>query len=131
MIAYLDQEHRNQTPSDIPTRFARVEVIVKGEKGDNQLFELVVDLDASKVVKKQHVEGKHSYIDPTYMKAVEKVCLNDARVQAEIKTLRLPKEAQVVVESWAYATDGMNDMRQRVTMVSLALPSALCSLRVP
>lgn len=121
MIAYLDQEHRNQTPSAAPTRYARVEAIVKGEKSENQLFELVVDLNAAKVVKKQHVQGKHSYIDSRYMQAVEKACLQDPRVQDEIQTLKLPKGATVLVEAWAYATDGLNDMTERLTMVSILL----------
>jgi primary-amine oxidase len=51
------------------------------------------------------------------MKAVEEACLADERVQAEIKTLNVPDGATVVVEPWAYATDGMNDMTDRVTMV--------------
>ena len=81
--------------------------------------ELIVDLDNDKVARKQHLKGKHSYIDANYMKAVEAACLANEAVQAEIDTLDLPVGATVVVEPWAYATDGMNDMTDRVTMVWL------------
>lgn len=117
MIPYLDREHRKQPVSHVPPRCARVEAILKGGRDENQLFELVVDLDNDRVSRKQHVEGKHSYIDADYMKAVEAACLANDDVQAEIRTLDLPAGATVVVEPWAYATDGMNDMTTRVTMV--------------
>ena len=120
MIPFLEKEHRKQPVAKAPTRRARVEVVVQGSSNDeekNQLFELVVDLDNDKVVRKQHVKGKHSYIDAEYMKAVERACLANEEVQAEVRTLNLPEGAEIVVEPWAYATDGMNDMTERVTMV--------------
>jgi primary-amine oxidase len=55
------------------------------------------------------------------MKQVEQACLANKKVQDEIRSLDLPEGAVVVVEPWAYATDGMNDMTQRVTMVRLKL----------
>lgn len=117
MTEFLEKEHRHQPLGLAPTRHARIEVIVNGSGEKNQLFELIVDLDKDKVVQKKHVEGKHSYIDSDYMKAVEAACLANEEVQAEIRTLDLPDGATVVVEPWAYATDGMNDMTERVTMV--------------
>ncbi|KAG5808015.1 hypothetical protein H9Q74_007167 [Fusarium xylarioides] len=116
MITYLEKEHLNQPIDHTPTRHARVEASIKAETEGNHLFELIVDLDADKVVKKQHVEGKHSYIDTDYMKAVEAACLANEDVQDLIKTLDLPEGVTVVVEPWAYATDGMNDMTHRVSM---------------
>ncbi|KAH6954417.1 copper amine oxidase [Fusarium avenaceum] len=116
MIIFIEREQLKQHIEHIPTRCARIEVSIKGESGGNQLFELIVDLDNDTVVKKEHVEGKHSYIDTDYMKAVEKACLANEEVQAEIRSLDLPAGATVVVEPWAYATDGMNDMTDRVSM---------------
>ena len=121
MIPYLEKEHRKQ-PVSPPARYARVEVVITGSGNKNQLFDLVVDLDNGKVTRKQHLEGKHSYIDADYMKAVEAACLANEEVQAEIRTLDLPAGATVVVEPWAYATDGMNDMTDRVTMVGYLVP---------
>lgn len=120
MVAYLDKEHRKQ-PAVPPPREARVQVVVQVEK--NQLFELIVDIDAAKVVTNQYLKGKHSYIDSDYMTQVEAACIADEQVQNEISKLDLPPEAKVVVEAWAYATDGMNDMSERTTMVSKLLAS--------
>ena len=98
-----------------------MQVVVQVEK--NQLFELIVDIDAAKVVTNQYLKGKHSYIDSDYMTQVEAACIADEQVQNEISKLDLPPEAKVVVEAWAYATDGMNDMSERTTMVSKLLAS--------
>ncbi len=118
MIPFLDKESRNQPTGQAPDRSARVEVVIENEKnGKNELFELLVDLDHDRVSAKQHLKGKHSYIDSEYMKQVEKACLANAEVQQKIRTLNLPDGATVVVEPWAYATDGLNDMTERVTMV--------------
>jgi primary-amine oxidase len=103
-----------------PARCARVDVVVEtaDEEEKFALFELLVDLDRSRVVAKQHHRGKHSYIDTEFMKRVEEACLADGKVQEQIHKLGRPDGAQVVVEPWAYATDGENDMRRRVSMVS-------------
>lgn len=122
MIIFLEKEQLGQHTEHTPTRCARIEVSIKGETSANQLFELIVDLDHDTVVRKEHVEGKHSYIDTDYMKAVEKACLANEEVQAEIRSLDLPTGATVVVEPWAYATDGMNDMTDRVSMVGHFMP---------
>ncbi|RSL51969.1 hypothetical protein CEP53_008257 [Fusarium sp. AF-6] len=116
MIQFLEKEHRNQLTGQPPTRCARVEVVLESKTGNHELFELLVDLDNNRVTAKQHHKGKHSYIDSEYMRKVEEACLADERVREEIRTLNLPTGATVVVEPWAYATDGMNDMTQRVTM---------------
>jgi Cu2+-containing amine oxidase len=73
------------------------------------------------VIKKEYLVGKHPYIDSAYMQAAEKACRADPRIEAEIQKLKLPDGAQVVVEPWAYATDGMNDVSERTTMVRLAI----------
>lgn len=125
MIPFLEREHKKQPQGHVPTRYARVEVVIKGAKSGTELFELVVDLDNEKVARKQHMKGKHSYIDAEYMKAVENACLANDEVQAEIRTLELPANSTVVVEPWAYATDGMSDMTERVTMVSMLYKSSL------
>lgn len=121
MIPYLENEHRGARQSLQPARTARVQVTLPGYSGLNQMVELLVDLDAAAVVKKEHLVGKHPYIDSAYMIAVEKACRADARVQAEVQKLKLPPGATVVIEPWAYATDGMNDMTERTTMVGIQL----------
>ena len=126
MIPFLAREHRGEPAAARPARIARVQVTVPVDSGPGKFFELLVDLDESAVVRREHLAGKHPYIDSSYMKAVEKACLDDQRIQAEINKLKLPPSASIIVEPWAYATDGLNDMSQRTTMVRICL-----SVKVP
>lgn len=118
MIPFLEKEHLGQPQLPRPTRTARVQVTIRGESGSNEMVELLVDLDRGSVLKKDHLAGKHPYIDSAYMQAAEKACRADPRVQAEMQKLKLPAGATVMIEPWAYATDGMSDMTERTTMVS-------------
>lgn len=117
MIAFLENEHDGHSLCDTPARCARVEVVVNTTEQSNALFELLVDLDHEKVLAKQHQRGKHSYIDTAFMHRVEDACLADRGVQDQIRVLNLPEGSSVVVEPWAYATDGENDMSKRLSMV--------------
>lgn len=126
---FLERHHAEQSTEGLfPVRMARVQVVIPIKGDGNHLFELVVDLDNGSVAKKEHLKGKHSYIDSAYMKDVETACMADERIQAEIKKLELPEGANVCVEPWAYATDGMNDMSQRTTMVGFISNSHLFHL---
>ncbi|CAN9479622.1 unnamed protein product [Alternaria alternata] len=116
LVTYLEAEHRRDHFLPKISRCARVEILVRSKNGANDLFELIVAIDSNNVIGKQHLEGKHSYIDAAYMKEVEDACLCDPKVQAEIETLNLPEGASVIVEPWAYATDGSNDMSRRISM---------------
>jgi primary-amine oxidase len=51
------------------------------------------------------------------MQQVEESCLANSEVQEQIRVLGLPEGSSVVVEPWAYATDGENDMSKRLSMV--------------
>lgn len=127
MIAFLEREYLEQPQISRPARIAHIQVIVRGDSGPNELSELLVDLDRSAVVQREILVGKHSFIDSAYMKNVENACMADERVQNEIGKLRLPEGASVVVEPWAYATDGMNDMSERTSMVSIDV----CNVLIP
>lgn len=118
LIQFLDAEHRGNEKLPVLQRCARVEVLVKNSTDGNDLIELIIDLDSSSVVKQECLVDKHSYIDAAYMKEVEEACILDTQVQDQIKALQLPEEASIIVEPWAYATDGSNDMSKRITMVS-------------
>ncbi|KAJ4346227.1 hypothetical protein N0V95_005593 [Ascochyta clinopodiicola] len=116
LTTYLESEHRGDQPHANPRRCARVEVLTKSDLNGTQLFELIVDLGSDSISTQQRIDGKHSYIDSAYMKEVEEACMSNADVKREISTLDLPPESSVVVEPWAYATDGSNDMSRRITM---------------
>ena len=103
-----------------PARCARVQIILRTDQNVNELYELIADLDKCAVTQQHLLKGKHSYIEASYMKAVEQACLANEDVQNEIDLLELPAEGIVTVEAWAYATDGMNDMTERTTMVRTA-----------
>lgn len=79
----------------------------------------------------KHLEGKHTYIDPNYMREVENACLADKRVQEEIRSLNLPPGSTAIVEPWAYATDGMHDMTERLTMVCVLSSQRLMTPVLP
>ncbi|KAK0640020.1 Copper amine oxidase 1 [Lasiodiplodia hormozganensis] len=116
MIPFLEHEHSGIGSVSTPSRVAKVQAYV-GQAGEKKKFtEFMVNLNTRCIQSKQELPGKHSYIDADYMRQVEKACLADSRVQDEIRSLNLPEGATVVVEPWAYATDGMNDMNERVTM---------------
>jgi primary-amine oxidase len=117
MIPFLDDEHAGRATEQAPVRCARVEVVIRLSEEQNGLFELSVDLDNNKIIAKQHHRGKHSYIDTTFMQQVEAACLAHEEVQEQIRVLDLPEGSSVVVEPWAYATDGENDMSKRLSMV--------------
>lgn len=143
MLAFLDAQ---ADAAKVPARVARVQLIVKPDttantnsssNGDNngdklpryKLYELHVDLVSAAVVTSMHMKGRHSFIDGRYMRAAEKACSEDARVQAEIVKLEMPAGSTVVIEPWAYGTDGLNDMADRTTMVSVLgiLPQHKCT----
>ncbi|KAJ5353108.1 copper amine oxidase [Penicillium brevicompactum] len=115
MIPFLDDQNRGGNSSKRPARTARVQVVLPGDWAA-RFVELWVDLDRAVIIKKEHLVGKHPYIDSDYMQAVEKACIEDPRIQEQIALLELPAGATVIVEAWAYATDGLNDMSQRITM---------------
>ncbi|KAJ5363080.1 copper amine oxidase [Penicillium brevicompactum] len=115
MIPFLDDQNRGGNSSKRPARTARVQVVLPGDWAA-RFVELWVDLDRAVIIKKEHLVGKHPYIDSDYMQAVEKACIEDPRIQEQIALLELPAGATVIVEAWAYATDGLNDMSQRTTM---------------
>lgn len=106
IIAFLD----GITPP--PKRIAKVHAYISKD-----FHEILVDIEGRAVITDKVLNGRHSHVDTAYMKQVEMACLDDARVKAEIQALRLPGEATVIVEPWTYATDGMNDMSTRITMV--------------
>ncbi|EKG20927.1 Copper amine oxidase [Macrophomina phaseolina MS6] len=116
MTAFLEAEHAGSSRPPTLARVAKVQAYV-GSVGAKAMFtEFLVNLGGKSILSKKELPGKHSYIDADYMRQVEKACLADPKVLEEIQSLKLPDGATVVVEPWAYATDGMNDMSERTTM---------------
>ncbi|KAL3439730.1 copper amine oxidase [Aspergillus insuetus] len=116
MIPFLESEHAGIRAAARPARLSRAQVVLPGSQGASKLLELIIDISSQQVVNTERLIGRHSYIDPEYMRLVETACLADPRVQEGIKKLKLPANSTVVVEPWAYGTDGLNDMSERLTM---------------
>jgi primary-amine oxidase len=96
------------------------------ERNSGNFHQLKVDLAKGEIVEKQHLAGRHSHVDTNDMQKCEAACLNDPRVQKAIREMELPKDATIVVEPWTYATDGMYDMKDKMTMVCCLL----CNIRI-
>ncbi|KAF3941580.1 hypothetical protein ABW19_dt0206781 [Dactylella cylindrospora] len=111
ILQFLQEGEPRTGTVKVPTRVARAQVYA-----GNDLFEYLINLDNGEVDSKKLLVGRHSHIDPAYMHQVEAACLADARIQNEIKGLKLPVGAVVMIEPWTYGTDGMNDMSKRITM---------------
>ncbi|KAF2727213.1 copper amine oxidase [Polyplosphaeria fusca] len=110
MVQYIEQEHSHRSPAP-PKRIAKVHAYF-----DKSFHELMVNVETHAIISHDVLKGRHSHVDTAFMKQVETACLADDQIQAEIKALNLPQGAKVIVEPWTYATDGMNDMSQRITM---------------
>ena len=121
MVEFLDRERKGQFPLPRHARVAMVLIYVGKPTANKSLRQLKVDLDHRRILDEQDLVGRHSHIDVDYMRAVEVACLEDPRIQAEIAASKLPGGATVIVEPWAYATDGMNDMKKRIAIVCLIL----------
>ncbi|KIV86849.1 hypothetical protein PV11_02433 [Exophiala sideris] len=115
MIRFLEDEH-NQVPSpSAPTRVAMVQVFL-GPRDSDHFYQLKVDVSSGKILEERQLKGCHPHVDATDMRKAEQECLKDPEVQAAIKAMNLPEGATVNVEPWTYATDGMHDMSQKITM---------------
>ncbi|PNH40979.1 hypothetical protein VD0004_g6088 [Verticillium dahliae] len=111
MVVFLDNEQSSPGSGTRPPRQARVQVFI-----EKLLHEIIVNLDQQAVASNKELHGRHSYIDTDFMKQVGDACLADEQVQREIESLKLPEGATMVVEPWAYATDGVKNMKERWTM---------------
>ncbi|KAK6381556.1 hypothetical protein LTS17_004614 [Exophiala oligosperma] len=115
MIRYLEAEHGGRLQGLILPRLAMVQAFL-GPRDSNHYYLLKVDVTTGDVAQQKQLVGCHPHVDATDMQKAERECLNDPRVQAAIKDMKLPAGAEVKIEPWTYATDGMNDMSEKITM---------------
>lgn len=115
LVPFLVAERSGRTDMPVPMRCALVQ-FYRGTPADFR--EAQVDLGTGEITGQKQLTGKHSYVDSTEMQAAEDACLAAPEVQEAIRMLELPEGAVVCVEAWTYGTDGMNDMAERIIMVS-------------
>ncbi|KIW11821.1 hypothetical protein PV08_09094 [Exophiala spinifera] len=115
MIKYLEAEHGDYLQTITLPRLAMVQTFL-GPRDSSHYYQLKVDVETGGIVEQKQLVGCHGHVDATDMQRAERECLNDARVQAAIRDMKLPAGAEVKIEPWTYATDGMNDMSEKITM---------------
>ncbi|KAL2410489.1 Copper amine oxidase 1 [Exophiala dermatitidis] len=115
MINFLEVESTNGFPKSRPARVAVVQVFL-GPRDSEHFFQLDVDVVSGKIIKREQLSGCHPHVDANDMQKIEQACLNDPEVRAAIEEMQLPEEAVIKIEPWTYATDGTNDMSQKITM---------------
>ncbi|EXJ94286.1 primary-amine oxidase [Capronia coronata CBS 617.96] len=115
MIRFLEAESDKTVPQVTPARVGMVQVFL-GPRDSEHFFQLKIDVVSGKVLEQEQLRGCHPHVDASDMQKIERACLDDPGVQAAIKELQLPEGALVKIEPWTYATDGMNDMSQKITM---------------
>lgn len=115
MTKYLEAEHGARLQNPALRRLAMVQTFL-GPRDSNHYYQLKVDVETGGIMEQKQLVGCHPHVDATDMQKAEQECLNDPRVQAAIKDMKLPVGAEVKIEPWTYATDGMNDMSEKITM---------------
>ncbi|EXJ84588.1 primary-amine oxidase [Capronia epimyces CBS 606.96] len=115
MIQFLEAESKHDIPQ---TRLARVAMVQAflGPRDSDHFFQLKVDVTSGKILKQAQLHGCHPHVDASDMQRIERACLDNSGVQDAIKAMQLPEGALVKIEPWTYATDGMNDMSQKINM---------------
>jgi primary-amine oxidase len=93
MIPYLSAENTS-APILPPPRCALVQYYLDTI---SSFWEGKVNIDTLSLLSKENLVGRHSYTDAAEMQESERACLADERIQAEIKTMDLPKNAVVCV----------------------------------
>ena len=116
-MPFLDAEHEGSPSATRPARIATVQAFLGAKRSSEHFYELKVNVQTGKIVHKQQLVGRHPHVDGNDMVRNEKACLGDPKVQAAIKAMQLPAGAVVKIEPWTYATDGMNDMSEKINMV--------------
>lgn len=114
-MKYLELEHAGH--SLLPT-LPRVASVQFYRQTSANFQEISLDLGNGAMFGKKDLAGKQSYTDSDEMQQSEAACLADPQVQAEVAALDLPEGAAICVEPWTYGTDGMNDVSDRIIMVS-------------
>ncbi len=117
MVLFLDAEHKGHSTIIRPPRHATVQVFLGAKRDSEHFYELRVNVESGEIVHNEKLSGRHPHVDGDDMIKTEAACLNDPGVQAAIHDLQLPDGAVVKIEPWTYATDGMNDMSRKITMV--------------
>jgi primary-amine oxidase len=119
MVAYLDAEHNNKPLPSTPRCVSLIWYI----KRTPRLFEAIVDVTGpGKFV--HHVElprDFHGPVDRAEMNEAAQAVLDDPRVQAEIKRLKID-DTIVVLDPWDYGVDG-KETQTRHTQVTSFLSS--------
>ncbi|EHK97718.1 putative Copper amine oxidase 1 [Glarea lozoyensis 74030] len=102
LLHFLAAEHSGQATPTIERR----SFVVYYLRNTDKLHEAVVSLSAGKVESNLRLgPNVHSNADGDEIIAVERIALEDEKVQAEIKKLQLPEGTVVISDPWIYGID--------------------------
>ncbi|KAH8725539.1 copper amine oxidase [Phaeosphaeriaceae sp. PMI808] len=106
VLKYLEAEH-GRTPLPAVSRKAFVNYYIQNT---NKFHEAIVDLTTGRV-ESNLLLGPfiHANGDSAEIIIIEKLVLEDEKVQAEIAKLQLPEGAVVISDPWIYGSDGVDD----------------------
>ncbi|KAK6330431.1 hypothetical protein TWF696_003527 [Orbilia brochopaga] len=77
------------------------------------LFECVINLASETIELNNKLDGFHSCADGEEILEIERTCLEDEGVKAEIEKLKLPEGTVVLADPWIYGSDGVDDERKQ------------------
>ncbi|KAF2457990.1 amine oxidase [Lineolata rhizophorae] len=112
---YLRTE-RSGFKSSAPAKPARMAYVQYYVNTPQDFREVHVDLDKRELLNKNVLKGVHSFSVSSDMEKIEKACIESPEVKEVIDELLLPEGSTVVAETWTYATDGENDMKNKIVM---------------
>lgn len=99
VLRYLDAEHEGRS---VPVVVRKAFVCYYFRK-TNKFHEAIVDLSAGRVERNVRLgPNVHGNGDGEEIIAMERICLDDEKVQAEIAKLELPEGTVVIVDPWIY-----------------------------
>ncbi|BDD64240.1 hypothetical protein MAP00_009078 [Monascus purpureus] len=105
LLPYLDAESEGVPVTQRPF-VPRLATVIYSLENDRELFESAVSLDTGiEVALTQAAKGQHSPFDRDSQKEAPELILSHPEVQDKIKSLHLPTDAVVQVDTWPCGSD--------------------------
>jgi len=121
VIPYLEAEHNGFAVPSID-RKAMISYYIRKT---NKFHEAIVNISSQSVENNVRLGANmHAPGDGDEIMTLERVCLEDEGVQAELAKLKLPEGSVVVIDPWIYGSDGVDDDERMWQMFMYMRPSS-------